>query len=162
MNAAGATVGSDNDNDSDVLTLGNSSGGGGNLTINAGTFIIGPDGIVKDIGSSAMITGAITNNGIIEAGRNGGTLEIASSSTVSGTGIFQIDSGAKLQLDGPDTLNVVFAATTGTLILKDPTHFTGTISRSGGSLASGDVIDVAGFDASASISYNSGTNRHHH
>jgi len=50
----------------------------------------------------------------------------------------------------------VFAAA-GELILKDPTHFTGTISHSGGvSLDSGDVIDIAGFDATATVSY-SGT-----
>ena len=41
----------------------------------------------------------------------------------------------------------------GELILKDPTHFTGIISDSGGSLTSTDVVDVAGFDTSASVSY---------
>ena len=160
VNAGGATVFASSNNDSssgDTLTLGDSSGGGGNLTINAGTFIIGSGGTLKDIGNSAMITGAITNNGTIEAGRAGGTLEVASSSTITGTGIFQIDAGAKLQLDGPDTLNVVFAATTGTLILKDPTHFTAPFRKAVEAWSSGDVIDVAGFDASASISYNNGT-----
>ena len=42
------------------------------------------------------------------------------------------------------------------LVLKDPTHFAGVISKSGGSLDAGDVVDVAGFDASATVDY-SGT-----
>ncbi len=52
-------------------------------------------------------------------------------------------------------LNTAFSGS-GELILKDPTHFTGTISDSGGSMTATDVIDVAGFDTSATVSY-SGT-----
>jgi len=125
---------------------------GGNLTIQAGKFQIDAGGTLKDIGSSATITGAFTDNGTVEAG--GGTLEIASTA-ISGSGKFKIDAGATLQLDHADSLNVAFA-TSGTLVLKDPAHFTGTISNSGGSLTSGDVVDLAGFDTSASVTY-SGT-----
>ena len=45
----------------------------------------------------------------------------------------------------------------GTLVLKDPAHFTGTISDSGGSLTAGDVVDLAGFDTSASVTYSGNT-----
>jgi hypothetical protein len=48
-------------------------------------------------------------------------------------------------------------ATERLLILKDPTHFAGTISKIGGSMGAGDVIDVAGFDASATVTYSGNT-----
>jgi hypothetical protein len=125
---------------------------GGNLT-SAGAFKIDAGGTLKDIAASATITGAFTDNGTIEAG--GGTLEIAGTAATSSSGKFKIDAGATLQLDHADSLNVAFTAS-GTLVLKDPAHFTGTISDSGGSLTAADVIDLAGFDASASVKY-SGT-----
>ena len=122
---------------------------GGSLTIQAGKFQIDAGGTLKDIASSGTITGAFTDNGTVEAG--GGTLEIASTA-ISGSGKFKIDAGATLQLDHADSLNVAFT-TSGTLVLKDPAHFTGTISDSGGSLTTADVIDLAGFDTSASVTY---------
>jgi fibronectin-binding autotransporter adhesin len=137
--AAGATV---EIVEGHTLTL------GGDLTNSAGTFKIDSGATLKDIAANATISGNLTDNGTIEAA--GGTLEIAS--TVSGTGKFKIDAGATLQLDHADGHNVVFAGP-GELILKDPTHFTGTISHSGGSLGIGDVIDVAGFDDAATVSY---------
>jgi len=82
-------------------------------------------------------------------------LEIAGFATGL-TGTFLIDAGATLRFDTAESLNVLFAAATGLLILSDPTQFTGTISESGGSLQVGDVIDVSGFDTGATISY-SGT-----
>jgi phosphoribosylformylglycinamidine (FGAM) synthase PurS component len=128
---------------------------GGNLTNLAGTFQIDTGGTLKDIAASATITGAFTDNGTVEAGGgSGSTLEIASTA-ISGTGTFKIDAGANLQLDHADSLNVAFAGS-GELILKDPTHFTGTISDSGGSMTAADVIDVAGFDTSAHVGYSSG------
>ena len=78
------------------------------------------------------------------------------SGAITGTGNFLIDSGAILQLDTAESLNVLFAAATGLLVLSDPTQFTGIISASGGSLQVGDVVDVSGFDTGATIMY-SGT-----
>jgi hypothetical protein len=127
---------------SQTLTL------GGDLTDRAGSVHIDANATLKDIAAHATISGNLTDNGTIEAA--GGTLEIAS--TVSGTGKFKIDAGATLQLDHADGHNVVFAGP-GELILKDPTHFTGTISHDGGSMGIDDVIDVAGFDAAAKVSY---------
>jgi hypothetical protein len=121
---------------------------GGDLTDRAGSVHIDSNATLKDIATHATISGNLTDNGTIEVA--GGTLEIAS--TVSGTGKFKIDAGATLQLDHGESLDVAFAGP-GELILKDPTHFTGTISHSGGSMGIGDVIDVAGFDAAATVSY---------
>ena len=121
---------------------------GGDLTDNAGSLQIDSNATLKDIAAHATMTGSLVDNGTIEAA--GGTLEIAGN--VTGEGNFKIDAGATLQLDHADGHDVVFAGP-GELILKDPTHFTGTISRSGGSLDNGDVIDVAGFDATATVSY---------
>ena len=126
---------------------------GGNLTVSAGKFQIDSGGTLKQIAANSTISGSFTDNGTVEV-TAGNTLEVASTG-VSGKGIFKIDAGATLQLDHADSLNVVFAGS-GELILKDPTHFTGTISDSGGSLGSGDVLDLAGFDATASVTY-SGT-----
>ena len=123
------------------------------LLSRAGKFQIDSGGTLKQIAANSTISGSFTDNGTVEV-TAGNTLEIASTG-VSGKGIFKIDAGATLQLDHADSLNVVFAGT-GELILKDPTHFTGTISDSGGSLGSGDVLDLAGFDATATVSY-SGT-----
>ncbi len=121
---------------------------GGDLTDRAGSVHIDSNATLKDIATHATISGNLTDNGTIEVA--GGILEIAS--TVSGTGKFKIDAGATLQLDHAESLDVAFAGP-GELILKDPTHFTGTISHSGGSMGIGDVIDVAGFDATATVSY---------
>jgi hypothetical protein len=49
---------------------------------------------------------------------------------------------------------VIFAGS-GTLILKDPASFHGIISDSGGSLTIGDVLDLAGFDTNAKVTYSS-------
>jgi hypothetical protein len=131
------------------ILAGNTLTLGGNATIEAGILQIDSGATLKDIAASATITGAFIDNGTVEAA--GGTLEVASAISL-GTGKFKIDAGAALQLDHADTLKVAFSGS-GELILKDPTHFTGIISDSGGSLTSTDVVDVAGFDAGASVSY---------
>jgi len=144
-----------NDNGATVeIVDGHSLTLGGDLTDRAGSVHIDSNATLKDIATHATMTGSLTDNGTIEAA--GGTLEIAS--TVSGTGKFKIDAGATLQLDHADGHNVVFAGP-GELILKDPTQFTGTISHDGGSMGIDDVIDVAGFDAAAKVSY-SGDSSH--
>jgi hypothetical protein len=143
VNDSGATV---EITGSNTLTL------GGDLTIQAGNLLVDSGGALKDTAASATITGTFTDNGTIEAA--GGKLEIASAVN-SGSGSFKIDAAATLQFDHADARNVAFAGS-GELILKDPTHFTGTISDSGGSMTAADIVDVAGFDASATVSY-SGT-----
>jgi hypothetical protein len=125
---------------SNTLTL------GGNLAIEAGHVQVDSGATLKDTATFATITGAFTDNGTIEVG-TGSTLEIASSSSdISGAGNFKIDAGAALQLDHADSLNVAFTGS-GVLILNDPTHFTGTISDSLGSMTAADVIDLHGFAA---------------
>ncbi len=131
--------------DGNTLTL------GGDLTIDAGTVWVDSGGTLKDTAANAMIAGTFINNGTIEAA--GGKLEVASSVLLQHGGLFKIDAGATLQFDHSDALNVAFAGS-GELVLKDPTHFTGIISDSGGSLTNSDVVDVAGFDATASVVYN--------
>ena len=131
------------------ILAGNTLTLGGNATIEAGILQIDSGATLKDIAASATITGAFIDNGTVEAA--GGTLEVASAISF-GAGKFKIDAGATLQLDHADTLKVAFSGA-GELILKDPTHFTGIISDGGGSLTSADVVDVAGFDTGASVSY---------
>ena len=139
-----------NDSDATVeIVEGNTLTLGGDLTIEAGKLQVDSDATLKDIATSATIAGTFIDNGIVEAA--GGKLEIASSVN-SGAGSFKIDAGASLQLDHADSLNVAFAGS-GALILKDPTHFTGTISDSSGSMTAADVVDLAGFDTGAHVSY---------
>lgn len=121
----------------------------GDLKIDAGVFQINSGGTLKVTAGSAEIDGSFIANGAVEAA--GGTLEIASA-FVFGTGTFKIDWGATLQLDHVNTHDVVFDGS-GTLILKDPSHFYGTISDSAGSMSGDDVLDLAGFDTSARVSY---------
>jgi hypothetical protein len=146
VNDFGATV---------EIVEGNALTLGGNVTIEAGELQIDSGATLKDIATSASITGIFIDNGTIEAA--GGKLEIASA-VHFGEGTFKIDAGATLQFDHADANNVVFAGS-GELILKDPAHFSGTIFDSGGSMTSADVVDVAGFDTSATVSY-SGTTSH--
>jgi VCBS repeat-containing protein len=143
VNDSGATV---------EIVEGNTLTLGGNLTIEAGRLQVDAGGTLKEIAGSATLVGAFTDNGTIESA--GGTLEIANNVS-SGGGQFKIDAGDTLQFDHADALNVAFAGS-GELILKDPAHFTGTISDSGGSLTAADVVDLAGFDTGALVHY-SGT-----
>jgi hypothetical protein len=125
---------------------------GGNLAIDQGNFQVDLGGTLKDVASSAIISGSFTNNGTVEAG---GKLEIAGS--VSGLlGSFKIDAGATLQLDHASSENVTFS-NHGTLVLEDPTHFSGLVSDSTGNLTNNDVLDLAGFDTKASVIYLGGT-----
>ena len=140
ISAAGATV-----KDNVSLQLSNA------LTINSGTFelangslqtpliLIGLAGLFL-VDNGAIISQPVTNNGTLEVA--GGTLELAGA--LSGTGVFKIDAGAALQIDGADALQVVFTGSTGTLILEDPIHFTGTIAGLNGNAA----IDLTNINSS--------------
>ena len=109
------------------------------------------------VDSGAIISASIVNSGTVEIA--GGTLELAG--TVSGTGILKIDAGAALQIDeAAGSLNVAFAGSTGTLILKDPAGFTGTITGLMGS----DAIDLTNINWATGphlqqpVSYDSSSN----
>jgi hypothetical protein len=148
----------------------NLGGGTGGLTVavgifelwggsfEAGTIYVQSGGELWTKGNYSL-SETIWNDGVIEVGTDAlgtGTLHI--SGTVAGAGTFQIDSGAGLQFDGPDSANVVFNGSTGTLILKDPGDFTGTISGLTGS----DSIDLANIQATTAevggVSYSNATN----
>ena len=127
-----------------VLTL------SGNLTIDAGTLQIDSGGLLKFNAASSLITGSFIDKGTVEVAA-GDKLEIVSS--VSGDGVFKIDAGATLQLDNSiGTKSVIFSGS-GTLVLEDPAHFNGTVSDSNGSMTTGDVLDLIGFDTNAHVSY---------
>ena len=74
-----------------------------------------------------MIAGAIANSGVLWA--HGADLTVQGA--VSGDGIAKIDGAGILDFESSSTANVVFDGS-GELVLKDPGHFTGTISDSGG------------------------------
>ena len=88
------------------------------------------------------------NSGLLEAFAGSTVLLLGPLSNVSEPA--QIDSGATLAIDTPASGTVTFAAgATGTLILAQPSAFTGSIAG----LAAGDVIDLIGTVAtSATIS----------
>jgi autotransporter-associated beta strand protein len=122
----------------------------GNLTINAGTFLVDPGQLLKFTADS-VITGSFSNKGTVEVGANH-TLEIASSSVAGDSGVFKIDAGATLQLDHTIAENVIFSGS-GTLVLENPSQFSGTVSDGTGSMTTGDVLDLIGFDTGAHVSY---------
>src|SRR5262249_22531273 len=139
----------------------------GALTVNSGTFKLNNGGLVAAsifIGITGtllvshgdyVISEPIVDYGTIEVARD--TLEVAGS--ISGTGVFQIDQGTTLQLDGADSNNVIFTGSTGELILEDPTEFTGKIIGLSGS----DTIDLANLSFGTntkvtSVTYSTATN----
>jgi hypothetical protein len=156
INDAKATV-----RDDAALTL------SGALTVNSGTFelnngsllaqsiFIGLAGTFLVSHGNYVISEPIVDYGTIEVARD--SLEIAG--TISGTGVFQIDAGAILQLDGADSNNVIFTGSTGELVLKDPSDFTGNVVGLSGT----DTIDLANlvFGANTkvtSVTYSTATN----
>jgi hypothetical protein len=140
----------------------------GALTINSGTFelnngglaaasiFIGITGTLLVSHGDYVISEPITDYGTIEVARD--SLEVAGS-IFPATGVFQIDAGATLQLDGADSLNVIFTGSTGELVLKDPAEFTGEIIGLSGS----DTIDLANLSFGtntkvSNVAYSTGTN----
>ena len=88
---------------------------------------------------------SFTNNGTITL--SNGTLDITSPAT--GTGSYTIDASSTLEFNSTvaSGATVYFGASIGTLMLEQPSSFNGAISASSGSLASGDVIYLKGFNA---------------
>jgi len=94
-------------------------------------------GTLEATGSGSLILNSdIVNSGLIWA--NGGNITI--NGAVTGSGSAMISGAATLELGAESSANVTFGAdAAGTLILRDPTGFTGTISG----LSSTDHIDLA-------------------
>jgi len=134
-------------------------GGDFNVSSTAGPITIDSGGTLKDTASLATVSGPITDNGTIEAA--GGFLEI--SGAISGTGKFQIDSGAALELTGTSAENVSFAnnsGNSGTLVLDNTAGYTGQISGFAGNTTLSDGIDLKDVTYSASLTPNYNTTTH--
>ena len=140
--------------------------GAGQLTlVNQGTIIAtGSNALIIDTGANAVINsgtleaagsgGLILNSDIANSGliwANGGNITI--NGAVTGSGNAMISGAATLELGAESSANVSFGAdAAGTLILRDPSGFTGTISG----LSSTDHIDLA------NISYGIASLYRHH
>ena len=96
------------------------------LVIDTGTNVVTNSGTLEATGSGSLILNSdIVNSGLIWA--NGGHITINGAVTGSGSAI--ISGAATLELGAESSTNVTFGAdAAGTLILRDPTGFTGTIS----------------------------------
>ena len=122
---------------------------GGDWSLNGSSLFTGVStlvnaGLIDSNGVSAIAgLSGITNTGSIEV--QSGSLTLGGPMTGAGTVLI---FGATLQLGGASDANVQFtSAASGTLVLNDASHFTGTVTGFG----FGDTIDLAGI-ASATIS----------
>ena len=129
---------------------------------NGGTLVVDPPTSAAAVDTTSE--SLVTNHHLIANSRSSGqsdteggsvsqTIHTYSESelagTLSGTGVFQVDAGATLQLDGADFYDVKFNGPTGDLILKDAAAFAGTIIGLSGS----DEIDLANIaSATAKVS----------
>jgi hypothetical protein len=107
------------------------------LVVDTGTNVVTNAGTLEANGSGSLILNSdIVNSGLIWA--TGGHITI--NGAVTGSGSAMISGAATLELGAESSANVTFGAdAAGTLILRDPTGFTGTISG----LSSADHIDLA-------------------
>ena len=107
------------------------------LVIDTGPNAVTNAGTLEATGSGGLILNSdIENSGLIWA--NGGNITI--NGAVAGSGSAMISGAAALELGAASSANVSFGAdAAGTLILRDPTGFMGTISG----LSSTDHIDLA-------------------
>ena len=126
------------------------------LVVDTGTNVVTNAGTLEAIGSGGLILNSdIVNSGLIWA--NGGNITI--NGAVTGSGSAMISGAATLELGAESSANVTFGAdAAGTLILRDPTGFSGTISG----LSSADHIDLANISYETAsvygITYSSNTN----
>ncbi len=131
INDAGATV-----VDSASLSLSSA------LTVDAGVFELAggtleAGSIFGQVSGYGAVSGTIVTSAMIAD--SGGSL----------IGSLTIDSGAVLELQGSSAENVTFAnnaGDTGTLVLDDPTAFSGQISAFTGTSTISDAIDLKGID----------------
>ena len=126
------------------------------LVVDTGTNVLTNAGTLEATGSGGLIVNSdVANSGLIWA--NGGNITI--NGAVTGSGSAMISGAATLELGAESSANVTFGAdAAGTLILRDPTGFTGTISG----LSSTDHIDLANMSYETAsvygITYSSNTN----
>ena len=126
------------------------------LVVDTGTNVVTNAGTLEATGSGGLILNSdIVNSGLIWA--NGGNITI--NGAVTGSGSAMISGAATLELGAESSANVTFGAdAAGTLILRDPTGFSGTISG----LSSADHIDLANISYETAsvygITYSSNTN----
>jgi T1SS-143 domain-containing protein len=126
------------------------------LVIDTGPNIVGNAGTLEATGSGGLIVNSdVANSGLIWA--NGGNVIINGS--VTGSGSAMISGTTTLEFGAASTANITFAAdAAATLILRDTTDFTGTISG----LSSTDHLDLANISCATasvnSIAYSLSTN----
>jgi len=126
------------------------------LVVDTGTNVLTNAGTLEATGSGGLIVNSdVANSGLIWA--NGGNITI--NGAVTGSGSAMISGAATLEWGAESSANVTFGAdAAGTLILRDPTGFTGTISG----LSSTDHIDLANMSYETAsvygITYSSNTN----
>jgi len=126
------------------------------LVVDTGTNVVTNAGTLEAIGSGGLILNSdIVNSGLIWG--NGGNITI--NGAVTGSGSAMISGAATLELGAESSANVTFGAdAAGTLILRDRTGFSGTISG----LSSADHIDLANISYETAsvygITYSSKTN----
>ncbi len=125
----------------------------GLINVTGGTILGG----TLALGSGATLTGrgtiasAITGSGTIQA--IGGTLDLAGGLAASAS--VAIETGAVLEVAGPDSGTVNFAGASGILVLDQPIGFTGTITG----FAVGDTLLLRGVQGTgATTTFNAGNN----
>ena len=98
-----------------------------------GTAIIAAGGILETtIGGTAIVSGTVTNSGMLFASGSGSLVEIASGAVVNG-GIAMVGNGI-VDIQGSSNENVKFlSGGSGGLELDDATTYTGKVSGFGGS-----------------------------
>jgi len=130
------------------------------LTIDTGAGSFTNHGMVLSNGPGGLeVKGDIFSDGMLEA--RAGLLKV--DGDVSGGGHAVIDGGNMEFVAASDAVVQFSASSGGTLVLDDPTHFTGQIAGISGI---DDVLDLKGFDAvhdpvvasTGAGSYDSGTN----
>ena len=131
---------------------------GGTMSIQGGSLsgsaILEDDGLIKlssasvdlssltvglggELSGSGTVADPLANSGIINA--SVGKLDLGGA--VTGIGQLQIGNGATLELGGTTAEAATFEGKLGTLLLDDPSRFSGTVAG----MAKGDGIDLADF-----------------
>ncbi|MDE2603589.1 MAG: FecR domain-containing protein, partial [Bradyrhizobium sp.] len=119
------------------------------VSITGGGFNVAANGLVQTSGDVTLTNASVANDGTLEV--TGGKLTITGAGSVADSvanhgGTIQIDGGAVLDLNVPDTQNVSFTGTGGELRID-----TGSFGGSIVGLAAGDQIDLT------TIGYGPGT-----
>ena len=122
--------------------------------------------MILDTSAYGRSTSEIINDGTIDADLSGGSFTIQGAGGFDNQGTVNVSNGDTLYVMSPETgagsytigagsileftnsvasgTTVYFGASTGTLMLEQPSSFDGAISASSGSLTSGDVIYLEG------------------